>query len=206
MSPVKMCSMSDLPETGAEQPSSPPAGTRPARYPRTANGLIGSMIVTVVLVLAFVGFRAVFSKDLEVKPERVDYLSVVDAAQHGGFDLVYPAALPPGWTPTSVHYTPGSRPAWGVGILTDDGHFVGLRQEDSSLDDLLHTYVDADPAAGGSVDVSGSVAPTWRTFSDAGGDHAYAAEVGGDQVLVYGSASEADLRVLLQELTTAKRQ
>ncbi|MCW2793348.1 MAG: hypothetical protein JWO76_2446 [Nocardioides sp.] len=202
--------MSEAPGTDPQprQPpaaSGPPAGTRPARYPRTANGLIGSLIVTVLVILGFVALRSCTSDDLEVKPEPVDYLATVADAQAGGYRLVYPASLPDGWIADSIDFVPGDHPAWGIGMLTDDGKFVGLRQEDAPLDELLHTYVDADATAGDPVDVSGSVAPTWRTYSDAGGDHAFAAEVGRDTVLVYGSASVADQRELLALLSTAKR-
>ena len=153
---------------------------RPSRYPRTANGLIGSLIVTLLFIGAFVALRELNSKDLEVKPTAVDYLASVGYAQDSGFDPAYPTALPKGWIATSVDFTPGDRPAWGIGMLTDDGKFAGIRQADESLDDLLHTYVDKDPAEGDKVDVTGSVAPSWRTFSDSGGDHAYAAELAGD--------------------------
>ena len=178
---------------------------RPGRYPRTTNGLIGSLIVSLVLIGAFVALRGVFSKDLEVKPTTVDYLANVGFAQQAGFDPVYPAELPPGWTATSLDYTPGNRPAWGIGMLTDEGTFVGIRQENASVDDLLRTYVDEDPAEGGTLDVPGTVAPTWRTFTDSGGDQAYAAQVGDDTVLVYGSASTEDQRLLLGSLTTEPR-
>jgi uncharacterized protein DUF4245 len=191
---------------GPEEPVAPAGGQRPGRYPRTSSALVGSLLVTVLAVVAFVALRAVFSKDLEVRPEPVDYLATVTEAQRGGLELVYPADLPAGWIATSVHLDPDAdRPAWGLGMLTDDGRFVGLRQEDAPLDDLLHTYVDEEPAEGPRASVSGSVAPTWQTFSDSGGDHAFAAEVKGQEVLVFGSVGTADLRTLLGELTTRRR-
>ena len=60
------------------------------------------------------------------------------------------------------------------GLLTDDERFVGVRQEDDQLDDLLATYVDEDAevasrrrASTGSVARSGrrsrTTAATWRT-------------------------------------------
>lgn len=196
--------MSEASGTPPVQPE--PQGTaRPGRYPRTANGLIGSLIVTLLVIGGFVALRALNRNDLEVKPTAVDYLASVGFAQDSGFDPVYPESLPQDWIATSVDFTPGDRPVWGIGMLTDDGKFVGLRQADESVDDLLHTYVDKDPAEGDKVDVAGSVAPSWRSFADSGGDHAYAAEVAGDTVLVYGSATLADLREVLENLTLAPR-
>ena len=50
--------------------------------------------------------------------------------------------------------------------------------------------------------MTGSVASTWETYSDEGGDLAYAAEVGGMTVLVYGSADRDDIEQLVGSLTT----
>ena len=206
---MKIGRVSETPGTGAE-PSGPPAQpvSSAPRYQRSTGGLVGALLVTVLVILGFVGFRALNRDQPDVQPTRVDYLAAVSAAQGANIDVVYPPALPRGWKATSVDFVPGERgdrPAWGIGMLTDGGHFVGVRQEDASLDDLLHTYVDANPTKGPKLTVDGSVARTWRSFSDSGGDHAYAAEVGHDNVLVYGSASTDDLRRVLDGLTTAKR-
>ena len=117
--------------------------------------------------------------------------------------VVYPPALPEGWMPTSVAFDPGERPAWGVGMLTDDGKFVGLRQEDDDLDSLLETYVDEDPVEGDTISVDGAIVPEWQEWSDAGGDHAYAATVGDFEILVYGSAPTDDLLTIVRSLTDA---
>lgn len=174
---------------------------KPGKYARSANGLIGSLIVTVVAVLAFVGFRAVTSKDLEVRPEPVDYLETVEAAQESDLTLVYPPSLPEGWIATNVVFVPGDRPAFGLSILTDDETFIGLRQEDESVADLLTTYVDEEASEQGTTEFDSRIATTWETYTDEGGDTAYAAELGDDTLLVYGSASEDDLRLLLESLT-----
>jgi hypothetical protein len=88
-------------------------------------------------------------------------------------------------------------------MTTDDGKFAGFHQEDRSVDELVDTYIGGEATEGDPVDIAGTVAPAWQTFSDPGGDHAFAAEVGDDTVLVYGSASEEDLRELVESLTTA---
>jgi hypothetical protein len=173
------------------------------RYARTTNGLIASLVVTVLAVCAFVALRAFNSDDLEVKPETVDYLEAVDAAQGAGLSVVYPPSLPQGWQATSIDFVPGNHLAWGVGMLTDDGKFAGVRQENASVEDLLGTYVDENPTEGDPVDTPGAIAPTWQTWSDSGGDHAFSADVHGDTVLVYGSADVAALRDLLERLTFA---
>ena len=179
-----------------------PAG-RGGRYQRSIAGGIGSMIVLIAVVLAFVAFRAVFRDNDAVDVEPVDYLAVVAPAQEAGIQLVYPPSLPEGWTATSVAFVPGGRPAFGVGMLTDDDLFVGVRQADEELADLLVTYVDADAVKGDVVTVDGAIVPEWQEWSDDGGDHAYSATVGDTEVLVYGSAPTEDLLTVVRSLTDA---
>lgn len=161
------------------------------------------MLVLVVGVLVFVGLRAVTRNNDAVPVEAVDYLEAVSAAQGAGVDVLYPPTLPKGWTATSIDYQGGTRTAWGIGMLTGDETFVGVRQEDADLGSLLDTYVDKDAVEGDIVPVPGAVAQEWQEWSDAGGDHAYSATVDGDTVLVYGSASPADLLTMVESLTTA---
>lgn len=160
------------------------------------------MLVLVVGVLVFVGLRALTRDNGSSPVEAVDYLEAVGAAQGAGVSIVYPPSLPQGWKATSIDYSGGSRPRWGVGMLTADRLFVGVRQEDADLSGLLETYVDQDPVEGDSVPVSGALAPRWQEWSDSGGDHAYSATVGGDTVLVYGTAPTAELLTIVRSLTT----
>ena len=69
---------------------------QPGRYQRSASGMVGAMLVTLLAILAFVVFRACNRTDLEVGPDHVDYLAQVGYAQRSGADLVYPASLPAG--------------------------------------------------------------------------------------------------------------
>ncbi|WP_435744217.1 DUF4245 family protein [Nocardioides sp. SYSU DS0663] len=174
---------------------------KPGRYQRTTNGLVGSMIVVVLVVIAFVVVRSFVGRDLEVQPEPVDYLEAVRAAQAAGDVVVYPPALPAGWIATNarsgaVSATGGEDSPWFLALLTDEGRFIGVRQEDDSVEDLLEEHVDSDTDELGPVSVDGLV-EEWQAYSDDGGDRAYAAELGEDTLLVYGSASERDLQTVL---------
>lgn len=174
---------------------------RPGRYQRSGGGLLAALLITVVGVVAFLGFRALVRTDLEVEPESVDYLETVGLAQDAGVRPVYPASLPDGWIATGVEVEPGDEPAFGVRMLTDDEQFVGVRQAAESVTALLSTYVDEETAEEEPIEVDGSVASTWEGYSDDGDDLAYAAEVGEETVLVYGSASASDLRAVVESLT-----
>ena len=177
--------------------------SKPSRYQRSAGALVGALLVTMVAILAFVALRAAVRRDLEVRPEAIDYLEAVRNLQDAGRDVVYPQPLPEGWIVTSVDSSPGERPVWGLGMLTDDGAFVGVRQEDESASDLVDTYVDEEAAAGEPLGTPGAVADSWESWTDEGGDVGYTAELAGDTtLLVYGSAGEDAVQALLERLTT----
>ena len=171
-------------------------------YQRSASGLVGALVVTLLVIGVFVAFRALNRDELEVGPASIDYLEQAALAQDAGLDVVYPSDLPEGWRATNVEVAPGERPAWAISLLTDDQRYVGIRQEDDQLDDLLSAYVDEEVQERPGIRVEGSVAPEWQAFEDEGGDLAYAAELDGDVVMVYGSAGEEDLRMVLERLST----
>lgn len=191
-----------------EEPGPP---ERPARYRRTTSGLLASLVVTVLVVAAFVVFRAAFRDQPEIERDAVDYLGTVSDAQAGDIDLVYPTELPQGWSATSVDFVPGAPPAWGIGLLTDNGRFVGLRQEDADVDDLVSAYVDPDADPGDEVTLeSGLATGPWQTWSDSGGDLAYSTTLEqdghegtrGETLLVYGSAGRDEQEQLIALLST----
>lgn len=177
---------------------------RPGRYQRSFGGLVGAMVLTLVAILAFVAFRAVNRDSAETKPEPVDWESAVSSAQGAGIDVVHPAALPQDWVVTSVNLVPAQeRPTWGMGMLTDTGAFVGLRQEEEALSDLLEVYVDEDTDEDGPVEVGGDLGGEWTAYSDAGGDVGLALVRDGDTLLVYGSAPQDVLVEFAGSLTEA---
>ncbi|MGI8645377.1 MAG: DUF4245 family protein [Nocardioides sp.] len=181
--------------------SSPTPPAQPARYQRSAGGMVGALVVLLLVIGAFVAFRAVTRTQPEVRPEPIAYLQTVRLAQSAGRTVVYPRQLPAGWIATRADAGSPGDVSWSLTMLTDDDQFAGIRQEGGDLDPLLATYVDEDAEEGQTVGVASALAPRWREFSDAGGDTAYAAEVGDDWVLVYGSAPADDLLAIVGALT-----
>jgi hypothetical protein len=194
---VKMEFVSDEPR---------PAPERPSRYTRSFNGLIVAMVVTVVFVAAYVGIRALLRDQPHVTPE-VDYASCVAYLQAADVAVVHPSSLPEGWRASAVHYEPGTPPQWRLAMLTDQEEFVGVVQQEEDLDDLLAEHVDESAQQGEDAAVPNSLGvPVWQTWSDAGGDHAFSAELtsgplAGQTLLVYGSAPVADQEELIGLLT-----
>jgi hypothetical protein len=194
----------------SEQDGVEPTG-RPGRYSRSAGGLLGSMAVVVVIVVAFVLFRSVFSTDVDASDrEPVDYLDSVQGLQQSGITVVYPATLPDGWIATDLDVDPverpGAQPGVDLDLLTGSERFVGVRQADDDVDDLLEVSGLEDPVEDDELqvdDAGGDLPSTWQGWRDRDGDdHAYSALLGETVVLVYGSASTDDLATVVRSLTT----
>src|SRR4051812_19519600 len=179
LSPGRAIIIADEPAVKMDVVSDGPAATppeRPSRYDRSFGGLLAAMVVTVLFVAGYVGFRALTRDQPDIEPESVHYLSCVSDLQGAGTTVAYPVALPAGWIDSSVAFTRGTQPSWRMGMLTDRGEFVGLVQEDESVSDLLSTYVDKSPAAGEDAAPDNQLGvTTWKTWSDQGGDHAFSA-------------------------------
>lgn len=185
-----------------ERVSQTPATGRPGRYDRSFGGLVGSMIVLVLVVFGIIVFRGAFRETPEYEPEPIDYLALVESIQVGGLAPAYPEQLPDGWIVKEATFKPGDRPVFDLAMTTDEDRFAGLHQEDDDVDDLVRTYVGDDAEEGDPVTIDSEVATEWQTYTDPGGDTAFAAEVGDETVLVWGSASAEALRALVETLTT----
>jgi hypothetical protein len=178
---------------------------KPNRYNRSFAGLVGAMILTVVIVGAYVGVRALIREQPNITPDKVDYLQQVQELNDAGVDtVIYPPTLPEGWKATSVDYERGDPPTWSIGIVTDDKEFLGVRQEAADVDTLVKRYVDEHADEGEVVTVPSAVGEQWQTWSDDGGDHAFTLEdaATGQTVIVYGSASVEVQEAFIESLTT----
>jgi hypothetical protein len=166
--------------------------------------MVGALLVTVLVILGFVGFRACTSTNVEVRPQHVDYLAQIGFAQQAGADLAYPASLPRGWYVTRVDYSPGRRPGLGLSMLTPGNEYAGVRQSPLSLPELLTTYVDPHPTAGAPVTLDSGLVTRWDTWTDSGGDTALTAQWHHESLMVFGSASSSDLEAVARSLTARK--
>jgi len=168
------------------------------------GAMIGAMFVLVVGVLAFVLLRDLNRESAETEPEAIEWQTAVVAAQDAGYRIAYPAELPEGWKVTSLDFTPTDPPAWGLGMLTDTGAFVGIRQEDERVQDLLEVYVDDQATEEEPTEIEGELGGPWERWTDSGGDVALVRPRDGDVVMVYGSASEEVVEQVAASLTEKK--
>ena len=170
---------------------------RPGRYQRSPGGLLAAMVVTVLAVIAFAGFRALTTDHASTPIQSVDYTRTVAGARADHLLLVMaPARLPAGWRATSATYLTGMSPSWHLGMLTKASKYVGIEEARTSTAKLAEEHVDTHAVRGQDVTIDGS---TWETWSDNGGDYAVArsTKVGGrtyESWLVVGSAPEREIR------------
>lgn len=182
----------------SEQPGSP------GRYQRSSGGLIGAMAVTVVLVLAFVGFRALTSDNRSTPVRTVDYQTAVKAGRADKkLMTLAPERLPSGWKATSASYLTGVSPSWHLGLLTAGDAYVGVEEALTSTDKLAEEHVDVSADRGKDVTIDGQ---RWQTWTDSGGDYAVARSlvVSGRTVeswLVVGTAPHEEIRDFAGSLT-----
>jgi hypothetical protein len=154
-----------------------------ARYQRSFGGMLGAMLVLVVLVLAYVGVRALSDRPAATV-QTVDYQRVVpDARKAADFTLLAPPRLPAGWRATTVSFEPAPGSHWHLGVLTDEGRYVGLEQADASVRSMVSDHVDGAARRGTPVDVDGR---SWATYTDSGGDLALVRRAGRTTTLVVG--------------------
>jgi hypothetical protein len=174
-------------------------------YQRSASGLLGAMVATVLAVVAFVAFRGLTRDNEPTAVPTVDWhISYQAARADNKLQVLAPSgSLPSGWKATSVSYLPGAEPAWHLGLLTSKGKYVGIDESTDDLDGLAHRYVDPDASRGKDVDLDGQ---RWQVFTDAGGDYALGRSVprsGGqtpESQLVGGSAPDATIRAFVATL------
>lgn len=176
------------PAATAPPPGEPRKG---GHYERSALGLIGALLVTLLVVAGFLLFRGALRDNKPVPTRAVDHQIWVERGQNDGqLLMVAPSEIPEGWTVTSATYDGGARPVWRMGMLTPDKKFVGMVESLDSLDPLLQKHMQANPQSTGTKSVGGL---KWKSFSAAEGDAALALELTSPKgereiVLVYGDA------------------
>lgn len=175
---------------------------QPGRYQRTTGGMIGAMIVLLLVVAGFVGFRALNRNDASRPTPAVpaDQVSAVTrAAREASMAAPVPTPLPANWRITSVSFNP-TKKTWHLGLLTADNQYVGIEERPATPRELARTYIDKDAVQGSDVTNSGR---TWTTWTDQGGDYALITQVGSTSYLVGGSASNADVDAIAKAIASS---
>lgn len=188
--------------------SQPVSDPKPNRYLLPATNMVGALVVLLLCIGAYVGFRALVRDNRTRPPQSVEYASWARAGRNDHRLATLVPALPRGWRATSASYTSGVQPHWHLGVLTDRGRYVGVEESVDPTEDQVHQYVDEQADAGPVVRIAGR---TWRSWTDSGGDYAVsrrqAAPRGNGQetVLVVGSAPPRQVRAYAASLSATRR-
>lgn len=178
--------------------------SQPAPNPHTQRsvaGMVGSMIVVVVVVVGWVGFRSLISDPPSPPPPVVDWTVAAEIGHQADVLALYaPAALPTGWSAKDARYSGGDFPRWELALRTaavraEDVRTVSLTEAMSSGRALV-SEIDKDATQGEDVTLDGVV---WQTWSFSKGDYGLTLVTktpsgASESVLVQGSASQQQIR------------
>ncbi|MGN6252042.1 MAG: DUF4245 domain-containing protein [Marmoricola sp.] len=177
---------------------------KPNRYELPVGNMVGAMVVVLLVVGAFVGWRALNRDNSGVAVQAVDYQNWLRAARDDHrLQTLVPHPLPAQWEATSASYRAGVSPHWHLGVLTPDRQYIGIEEGLTPAQEQVSQYVDANAQRGPVVTIDGQA---WRSWTDAGGDHAFVrsfpAPRGGvkETVVVVGTAPVATIRSYVASL------
>jgi hypothetical protein len=132
--------------------------------------MLAALVVVVIGVAAFVGIRGLLSDNAATPVQTVDYHGWAKSGREDGKLLILvPEPMPSGWRATSVTYATGSAPRWHLGMLTDQGRYVGLEEQWASPSEMVHQFVDVNAVRGKAVRIAGR---SWQVWTDRRGDYA----------------------------------
>lgn len=160
--------------------------------------IVRSVVVLGAIVFGLWGIQKFFSTDAtEPVVKTVDYQQVVSQGRPvAEFDLLAPKTLPEGWRATSARFDPK---AWHLGVLTDDGTYVGIEQLKVSEDRAIDRFA-ADSERAGTAEVDGK---TWTVRKGPKKYWTYVREADGVTTLVNGTTSRAELERYITSLSTS---
>jgi hypothetical protein len=170
----------------------------PGRYQRSFSGMVGALVILVLVILAFVGFRGLVRNDPASPVKPVDYEQDASYARDvAPFPVLAPRRLPAGWIATSVEYNQIGKPSWHLGTLTADRHYVGLEQSRTPVAKMVARFVDPEAVRGADVRLAGR---SWQTWTDAGHDLALVTADPKVTTLVVGPVSRSTLERFVRTL------
>lgn len=166
------------------------------RARQTTNNLLLSLAACAGIVLALV---LIVPRDNSSRLQPVDYVSIAqEATTSSSKAILAPALIDSSWYASAARWTSKAAdgvPSWYVGFVGQKGQYLGLTQAFDSNPTWLTLFL-KESLPNGSVTIEGL---TWTIYQAVtknnppkSRDFAMVTEIGADQVIVYGTASEAE--------------
>lgn len=130
----------------------------------------------------------------------MDYESVlVDARSSGDFEVLAPPERPEGWRSNHADFVPGPAGSWRLGLLTDEGRYIGLNQVAADIDEALDEFAPGGEEAG-VVRLAGA---EWQVFERPADRETTFVRPDGENrvVLVTGTAPRDVIETYIESLT-----
>ncbi len=163
--------------------------------------MVRSLAPLVVLILVMVWLSSPSDSDpvreIDPGPDLVYAASIAD------FEVLAARNLPAGWRPTSARVDPATDNGpvgITVGYVSPSQEFAQVVHSSVPQEQLLTGVLGEGYAEGGDISVGGF---GWRELLTADGEQALVRSTDGSTVIVTGSATEADLRLLAAALRPA---
>ncbi|MFM6981060.1 MAG: DUF4245 domain-containing protein [Micrococcales bacterium] len=166
------------------------------RARQTLNNLLLSLAACAGLVLALI---LIVPRDDSSRLQPADYVAIgADAAASSGQPVLIPELIDDSWYASAARWTGTAKDgvaSWYVGFVGKNGQYLGLTQAFDSNQTWLALFL-KESIQNGSTQVDGI---TWDIYQAVtkndppkSRDFAMVAEIDGDQVIVYGTAPEAE--------------
>ncbi len=144
--------------------------------------IVRSVLVLGGIVLALWLFGRLFTVTPDEPTASVDWQTAASGVEpRAGYAPLVPPSLPEGWRATTAKLT-GTQ--WQLGVVTDDGGYIGLTQASVEPETLLRDRAPGSKAAG-EVELGGR---TWQERTGPEEDTTFVTTVGEQAVVVRGSA------------------
>jgi hypothetical protein len=172
---------------------------------RSAGGLVGAVIMSLVLIAAIWLLSRFQHHDTADPAPTVDYSAALKQARaEAPFAVLAPHPLPVGWRATSARWDgTGPTMTWHLGLLTAtgaDAQYVGLDQSNDVPREFIAATTTADEP-GPPVEIGGVA---WKMLSSADGQEtALVLERPGVTTLVSGTAGTSVLEGYAESLSTS---
>lgn len=170
---------------------------------RHMAGAMGALALCLLAILGLMGWFTFGNSTDDGKAPVVDVIAKLSSsADIVGLPLVVPQGLPATWQGTSFQavyptVSGGSRTVVRAGWLTESGRYITLVQSGEVPRDLVTNEIGEGLGGGNQVEAGGA---TWDTYPGLRSEQVWVRRSGELTLLITGSASEDDFRLLAQAL------